>query len=325
MGLCGPSIPDPVDPSVAYLQGKNAELANYPLTRQIEAAAQTGGKVTVGGKTYDFKGLSEADYQKQYATAMAASQLQLQKDYGSQFVDQRNKELQLSDPEGYAGRKQLFDLIKGDLGKGRDDTKSKQLQSQILGDLQKGGTLDPQVQTNVLNQVRGRQVNNGITMGTAAAADEARGLAGASESQLANRQQASLQFLTSGAPPEDGTYRSNLQGNSNLANFMSGQTPTAQFGQLAGAQNGAAPFQGGRFLPGVNQNAGQQAYQYATGAWNQQNAYNQGQANPWMSGLGLGLQAYGATQGMFSRGHTPAGPGQTGVYGGSGPSTSYSF
>lgn len=296
MGLCSPDMPATPDPSVSYLQGKQAELENYPLTRQIQAAAQNGGKVTVGGKTYDFSGLSESDFQRQYAMAMAGSQLELQKEFGSQYIDQRNKELQQADPEGYASRNQLFDLINRDLGAGQDDTKSRQLQDQILADLQKGGTLDSQAQANVLNQVRGGQVANGSFLGNAATAQEARGLTSASENQLASRQQAALQFLTSGATPEDIQYRSNQQGNANLANFMSGQTPTAQFSQLAGAQNGAAPFQGGGFLPGVNMNAGQQAFNYNNSAWGQQNAFQQTQANPWMAGLGLGIQAFGAAK-----------------------------
>lgn len=296
MGLC-PGQPDIPDPSVAYLQGQQAQLQAYPLQRQIEAAAQTGGKITVGGKTYDFKGLSEADYQKQYASAIAAGQLQLQKDFGSQYTAERNKELQLSDPEGFAGRQQLFDLIKGDLGNGPDDTKSRQLQDQILAELKKGGDLDPQAQRNVLNQVRGGQVANGNFLGNAAAANESRGLVGASEQAKSSREQAALQFLTSGSTPEDIQFRGQQQGNADLANFMSGQTPTAQFGQLSGAQQGAAPYQGGGFLPGINQNGGQQGVNFANQVWGAQNSFQQSQANPWLAGLGLGVQAAGAYAG----------------------------
>ncbi len=293
MGCCG-DTPDIPDPAKAAQDAVFTDVSTLPQRRLIDAAAKTGGKVTIGGKVYDFTGLGDADVAKQYADAMAAATLANQKEFGDKQIQQRLDELKLSDPEGVATRQRLYDQIVGDLNKQPDRPTADSLQQSILDDLNKGATLDPEVQRQLSQQVRGGQVARGNFLGNAATGQEVQALTKAGEDQRAQRQQRAITFLSSGETPEDVAYRRNQQGESNLGSFLTGQTPTAQFGQLAGAQNQAVPFYNYGTGQQTNPNAGAQGNQFANSVYSSQANLYANQVNPWMAGLSTGVGAYNA-------------------------------
>lgn len=307
MGLCGsaPKTPDPAD---AYTAGQLSGMETFPLTHDIEAAAKLGQKITVtlpGGKqqTLDFTGLGDAQFQGEYSDKMAAQLLQLQKDLGPAFVQQRLAELQAADPQGQGIRQHLFDRINQDLADSAtaDQTTANTLQQSILDELNKGGRLDPGVGHAVSQGVLGGQVARGNYLGNAAAMEEAGALTKASEDTAAQRKASALAFLTSGATPDDVSYRRAEQALSNLGSFAAGESPVAQFGQLSGAANGVVPFETGSPLAGLNPNAGAQGVSYANQSYATQAALNNSQVNPWLAGLsgaasGAGLGAAWAEQ-----------------------------
>lgn len=282
------------DPAKAAQDSVFTDVSTLPERRLIDSAAKTGGKVTVNGKEYDFSGLGDADVAKQYADAMAAATLANQKEFGDKQIQQRLDEIRLSDPEGVATRQRLYDQIVGDLNKQPDRPTAESLQQSILDDLNKGASLDPQVQRQLSQQVRGGQVARGNFLGNAATGQEVQALTKAGEDQRAQRQQRAISFLSSGETPEDVAYRRNQQGESNLGSFLRGETPTAQFGQLAGAQNQAVPFYSYGTGQSTNPNAGAQGNQFAQSIYSSQANLYANQVNPWTAGLAGGIGAYNA-------------------------------
>lgn len=289
---CGPSKPQEPNYYAEATTAAVADAKSIEARKKIENAALTGGKVTVNGQVYDFSNMSEADYQRAYADAMANAALEIQKSYGDQYIQQRQAELEAADPDGVAGRKQLWEQVQKSLsstGQGQEDAKS--LEASIMAELEKGGTLDPGVEHDVRQRVLGAQVARGNFLGGAAATNEARAMTDASTAVKTAREQRALDFLSSGASPEDIEYRRTQTSLANLASFLRGDTPTAQFGQLSGANNGAAPF---ALAPASNvsldPNAGAAGASYAQRNYTTSaNSYSQ-QANPWMAGTALGIQ-----------------------------------
>lgn len=303
MGCCGSSAPATPDVAATTREGILAQANALPLQKQIDAAAQNGTSVTVNGQTYDFSGLGEADYQKAYADAMAQASLQIQKDYGADYIAQRQKELDAADPEGKAARDTLYQSILTDLNNPNQGTaNAQQLQDSILGELNKGGTLDDRTAHDVTQSVLGNQVARGNFLGNAAQSQEQGALMDASSNLKAQREANALAFLQSGATPEDIQYRNAQQGLSNLSSFINGQSPLAQFGSLSGAQNQAVPFNTtGASTLGMQDQSGQAA-NYAQSIYGSQNSYAQNQANPWMAGIALGTKgaSVAAQYGAFS-------------------------
>lgn len=307
MGLCGGSSKQP-DPADGYVAGIEADLTTLPLRRQIEAAAATGGQWT--GKlpgseaptTFDFAGLGDADYNAQVADRMAKELLQLQRDFGPAYVQQRLTELERADPEGHAARQTLWNSIEEQLQSGGTErAAAEQLQAGILEELQAGGQLPEGVRQAVSDRVLGSQVARGNWSGNAPAVQEGQALTDASQAQAKQRRDAALQFLVSGVSPEDVRYREDQQNLANLGSFLSGETPTAQFGQLSGAQNQVVPWTGSQPMTSVNGNAGASGVNYAQQNYAALNQYQQNQVNPWIAGLNGGVQgltAYAAWGGF---------------------------
>lgn len=293
MGCCsGPDIPQPTDPYTDYLQGYQAQISTYPKQRMIDALAKTGGKGTVDGVEYDFTGKGDANYQADYAKKMAASMLDLQQKYGAAYVENYLKELELSDPEGTAMRKQLWQNIKADAGRTDERMKLAEAnQASILAELEKGATLDPEMQREVNQATKGGQAARGIVLGPSTLKQEAGDLLTAGNTVKAERQQRALAFLTSGKTPEDIAYQKRQQTLSNIGAFIGGETPTAQFGNLKGASTGIVPFNGGAPGVGLNQNAGAEAMGYNSSIWSTDANAAAQQANPYLAGLGLGFSA----------------------------------
>ena len=264
MGMYSADPPDPPDYAAATREGVEADIDSLPLRKIIEAAARQGTKVTYTDmdgkeKTVDFTGFGdidqsrkELDFAEESADRMAKSALNLQQKYGTDFVMQRLKELELSDPQ--------FRKVRDSLGKA------------ALEDVELGYKLAPGMRDEVQQASRAAQMARGNYSGAAPAAEEA--------------------FEVGNA-----AFRLRQQRLANAASYLSGTTPVAQFGQIAGAQQGAAPFQpmGIRSGIGLDPNAGARSLGLAQGVYNNQfqdymNQQGQG-ADMFGSVAGLGLGA----------------------------------
>jgi hypothetical protein len=316
VGLCSsPRIPNPADAAVG---GIRADVALQPQNYLINAAAQTGKKVTIGGRTYDFSGLGQTDVGAAVGDKMAAALLQLQKEKSPAIIQERLDELKAADPEGYAARKQLFDRIVADAQANPDRPVSSELQQQLQDELAKGvGFSDAKEAEQAREGARGGQVARGIYLGNAATGQEARTVVGAGETLRNKRQQNALALLESGASPEDVAYRRMQQSLGNLGSFVAGQTPEAQFREVSSAGNGPVPL-----VPGApstntfNPNAAGQGLQNSLGIYQGQIDWANSQANPWLAGISTGLTAAGAYRQI--NGPTPPSVWGAGGAGGSG-------
>jgi len=296
--MSSPKIPDPIKAQIA---GVTADAANFPFEWMINSLAQTGGHQTIGGRDYDFTGLGNADQSYAISDAMAQTMLDIQANYGAEFIKQRLANLQQSDPNGYAARKELFDRILADSQAHPDRPMAEDLQQQVTGMLEGAGKMDKQMTEQVQQGVRGHQVSRGIYLGNAPAAEEATAVVGAADQLRTEQQDEALNYVKSGVSPEDVEYRRIQQALGNLGAFTHGQSPQAQFSSVSGAQNQGAPFNPVNYQTpaGLNPNAGQVGQQFANGIYQA----NQQQANPFTSGLSLGLNTYNA--GMNIWGNQP--------------------
>ena len=285
----GPSVPDYAE---AAREGIVADVTNFPFRYQIEALARMGGRAVIGGQEHDFTGLGDADNAAVMSDEMAQALLDIQRNYGAAFVEQRLKELERADPAGYAARRQLFERIKAGAAASPDRPLAESLQAEINAELTKGGALDKRQLEEVQQGVRGKQISRGITLGNAAINEEGKAVATAGETMRSQRQQSGLNYLGSGVSPEDVEYRRIQQSLQNLGAFISGQTPTAQFRSLSSASNGAAPFyQGQPNQQTTNPNAGQQGVNNALAIYSGNVNWSNSQVNPWIAGLSTGASA----------------------------------
>lgn len=295
MGLCTPDIPTPADPADAAVGGINADITNSPFNYLINAAAQMGKKITIDGKTYDFTGLSQDDTTVVVSDQLAQTLLDLQKEKSPAIIEQRLKELEAADPKGYAARQDLFDQILADAQRNPDQGLSTATNQLIQQELDKGvGFADTKQKQEVQDAVRGTQVGRGIYRGNTATREEAGAVVGAGEALRNQRQQDALNLVQSGSTPEDIAYRQMQQTLANLASFVNGQTPTAQFEQVSAAQSG--PVQMGS--SGVNtnlfnSNAASNGVNTALTNWSNQTAVANNTPNLWLSGLSTAVNAAG--------------------------------
>lgn len=269
--------------------GSDAWLKNHVVTRQ-------NANIPGQQRTADFTGFGQADVQGEEARQMAAVMQKLSEKYGVQFAEEARKQLEQSDPSGFAARQKLEELIQKQIDEKPDRPVADLLQKQITDQVHAGADLDPTERAMLASAVRDAQAS--------------RGQSGTSDEEFANpittgmsgkaRQLAALQkgesWLTSGATPEDVDYRREETNLSNLSAFINGQTPTAQFRNLSGAQQGTTPFMPGQplaRLPDQGSTASN-ASQFALGNW--QTAMHQASttANPWMAGLTALLHGVGA-------------------------------
>jgi hypothetical protein len=277
MGMYSADPPDPPDYAAATREGVEADIDSLPLRKLIESAARQGTKVTYTDmdgkeKTVDFTGFGdidesrkELDFAEESADRMAKSALNLQQKYGTDFVMQRLKELELSDPQ--------FRKVRDALGKA------------ALEDVELGYKLAPGMRDEVQQASRAAQMARGNYSGAAPAAEEA--------------------FEVGNA-----AFRLRQQRLANAASYLSGTTPVAQFGQIAGAQQGASPFQpmGIRSGIGLDPNAGARSLGLAQGVYNNQfqDYMNQQQQGADMFGSVAGLGLGALTGGLLGGGKAGA-------------------
>jgi len=304
--ICGgSSAPSPPDPNVAALAGQQAALADYPEQYDINALAQEGGTGTVGGKTYDFSGLSPAEVSGGVSQQMAQALLQIQQTNDPQVIQQQLQNLQQSDPAGYAAYNQLFGQIMQSAQNPTDPNQplSGQLQSQIGALVAQGPTLTtgPNSTTeNVQNSVRSGQVASGIDLGNEPAFQESAALDTAGQQQQATNEAEANAYNNAGVSPEDVQFRQVQQSLSNLGAFQNGQTPLSEFPSLSGAGTGAAAFTTyGANQAQPNLGAGLQGIQDANAEYAGNVNFANNTVNPFLTGLSSGVQGIGLGNALF--------------------------
>ena len=259
------------DMAAANREAVMASIETFPLQRQIEAASRIGGEVRVpiykNGKetgeyrTVNFSGMSDIDATRETARALASlapeqtkAQLDLAKEYGTQFAEQRVKELKAADP----GRYGLYENFMESIGQrpiaetapaaptyervgmptGPQDTGEaanirSNLERQISAGLAQAGTLDPSMIRAAEQAVRARGTATGNILGNLSAFREARAVGEAISNADVQRRQQALGLLQSGQTTSD---VANRQAQESFQNILAatGQRNTAQQQTFAG-------------------------------------------------------------------------------------------
>lgn len=265
------------------------KVGRYAVKSYRVAVPDGGRQIT---READFTGYGDADVQGELSRKLAQVTLDLQKKYGTQFVDEARKQQELADPEGTEARKLLASEINRleDEREGRARPIASKLDAQLLSELRRGkGVSDETAALTERIMARRGDVQADVT------GDMETGAAG--ENLLRQRLQKAMSYLGSGVSPEDAAYRERQQSLANMASFLGGRTPQSQFASLSGGQQGASPAPRGPALPGVDPNltgnaqlAGVQSYSAGV-----RNAATQ--VSPWFMGLSAltkGVQAYNA-------------------------------
>lgn len=253
-----------------------------------EWGGYTDISVPAGPRTFDFTGYGEADANAVVARETAKAQLALQQKYGVQFAESAAEQAKLADPEGYAARQKMNELIQGQINRTPDRTMANTLDQQVGSQLDAGSGLDADSRAMLDEAVRQAGGARGgldtpadfadpLTIGWAG---QARKDAGMNKAQS---------WLASGATPQDADYRTSQQNIANLSALANGQTPQSQFSNLSAP--GPTPMVSGGAQAQMPNNA-------SAGAANALNTYNAqinqqtSQTNDWMAGL-AGLLSVG--------------------------------
>ena len=256
-----------------------AQAETFPLLRQIEAASRLGRKITYTdprtGKqvTQDFSGMSDIDVSREIARAMAdmapeltQKQLDVAKQFGTEFATQRRRELEAADPERY----KLYDRFLQDLQSGkaavetgaptvpeyervatpaemRDTGTTAEmrglLEKQVAGELAQAGSLPPGLQRATEQALRARGAASGNILGNAAALREALGVSQAIQSSDERRRAQALGLLQSGQSTSDTANRLAQQSFQNILAATGQRNTAAQqtfAGQMAAQQQRTA-------------------------------------------------------------------------------------
>ena len=243
------------------------------------------GKLVPASKaTVDFTGYGTADVQGAIMEKLARGQLDLSKKYDPQFIAAALEQEKLADPEGFAARQELYDLIQKQIQNPPTSPVSEEMQRQVESRVKAGSGLTADEQALLHTAVSGATADRG---GGNPPADFSRDLTTgfAGEKRALDNATAGTAWLASGETPEDIAYRSELQNLANLSNYVQGRTPQSQFGELSGAQRGPTPVVQSPALPTLPGNAAQVGSNAAVDQYGAQvqNALNM--PNPWMAGL----------------------------------------
>jgi len=271
------------DIAAANREAVYAQAQTFPILRQIEAASRTGGKGTypvydasgkvVGERPYDFSGISDIDITRETARALASlapeqtkQQLDLAKQYGTQFAEQRRAELEAVDPRRYG----LYESFLRDIGKspisetsptaptyervgmptGPQDTGYAQsirsdLERQIGAGLAQAGTLDPAMIRAAEQAARARGTATGNILGNLSAFREARAVNEAIANADVQRRQQAIGLLQSGQTTSDVANRQAQEAFNNIL-AATGQRNTAMQQSFAGQMAAQQQQQAGR-------------------------------------------------------------------------------
>lgn len=272
-----PSAPPPAPPppapnyAAANREAVQADIDTLGTRRRIEQAAKLGKSVydPDTGKTYDFTGIGDSELGREQAkidaeTAdmQAQSMLDVNKKYGSQFIEEARKGLEQSDPYRFRTGEKLGAVIEKELAS-LDE-------------------IDPEAMRAVEADIRGRQYAMGNTRGSAPIAEE---VLGKYDTRQRIRQQklGNISQYLAGTPisAQFGSLTGAQQGASPYApvNFQTGMNLNPNAGAM-----GTQFALGSYGQQSANVNAGNN-YQFS--AWNA----NANRPNPWMQGAGTVMGA----------------------------------
>lgn len=252
-----------------------AQAETFPLLRTIEAASRLGraGEYidprTGQATPYDFRGMSDIDITRETARALAEmapeltkQQLDVAKEFGTQFAEQRRKELETADPERFKLYEEfLRDIRTGGRGveerapeapeyervslppelrdTGMSATMRAELERQIGGELAQAGGLPPGLQRATEQALRARGAATGNILGNASALREALGVSQAIQQSDAQRRAQALGLLQSGQTTSDVAQRNAQQAFQNILAATGQRNVAAQqtfSGQMAAQQ-----------------------------------------------------------------------------------------
>ena len=259
---------DEPDYGAAAREANESDIQTLPARKKLDRLAKLGEKGFVEYKdkhgksqveNVDFTGVGDIDlsranldYYIESAGRISESMLEQSEEYGVRFVEQRRKELEAADPEGFEMRQEM--------GRRIMEGGEKHFMAAAKG---------------AMHGTRGSQSARGNLFGNAPSMQEAMAVG-------------------------DVGYRMYQQDLANMGSYGAGVAPTAQFGALSGAQQGANPFQGQNIMQtGVGAMTNQQFGQ-ATGGIYQQQAQMAQQGSPWsqIGGMAAGLGLTALTGGM---------------------------
>ena len=271
------------DIAAANREAVMASIETFPLQREIEAASRIGAKVRVpiykdGKETgqfreVDFGPVSDIAQTRAIGQALAdlapiqaQRELEAAKLYGTQFADQRRRELQALDPERYGtaavdgrpGTPGLYSQFLSDIGRapisetspaapsyervgmptGPQDTGYAQsirsdLERQIGAGLAQAGTLDPTMIRAAEQAARARGTATGNILGNLSAFREARAVNEAIANADVQRRQQAIGLLQSGQTTSDVANRQAQEAFNNIL-AATGQRNTAMQQSFAG-------------------------------------------------------------------------------------------
>jgi hypothetical protein len=283
------------DIAAANREAVMASIETFPLQREIEAASRIGAKVRVpiykdGKETgqfreVDFGPVSDIAQTRAIGQALAdlapiqaQRELEAAKLYGTQFADQRRRELQALDPERYGtaavdgrpGTPGLYSQFLSDIGRapisetspaapsyervgmptGPQDTGYAQsirsdLERQIGAGLAQAGTLDPTMIRAAEQAARARGTATGNILGNLSAFREARAVNEAIANADVQRRQQAIGLLQSGQTTSDVANRQAQEAFNNIL-AATGQRNTAMQQSFAGQMSAQQQQQAGR-------------------------------------------------------------------------------
>ena len=262
---------DEPDYGAAAREANESDIQTLPARKKLDRLAKLGEKGFVEYKdkhgksqveNVDFTGVGDIDlsranldYYIESAGRISESMLEQSEEYGVRFVEQRRKELEAADPEGFEMRQEM--------GRRIMEGGEKHFMAAAKG---------------AMHGTRGSQSARGNLFGNAPSMQEAMAVG-------------------------DVGYRMYQQDLANMGSYGAGVAPTAQFGALSGAQQGANPFQGQNIMQtGIGAMSNAQHGQATSNIYSAQTQLAQ-QGSPWsqIGGMaaGLGLTALtGGAAGM---------------------------
>jgi hypothetical protein len=283
------------DLGAANREAVEAAAETFPKLRALDAAARLGTKITYEGKTYDFSGeqkddkgnplrdangniiykpIGDIQIGAEFARAAAAiapelagKQLELSKEYGTKFAQQRRSELEALDPRKFDLYEQFLSDVKGDAaapdtridsptyesvgmpGAPKDTGASQLIRSELERQIQQGlsqvGTLDPSMERRVQQAARARGSSIGNVLGNPSALRESLAIQDALGNANSQRWNAAMGLLQSGQSTSDTANRNAQEAFQNIL-AATGQRNTAAQQSFAGQLTSQQQMMAGR-------------------------------------------------------------------------------
>ena len=223
-------------------QGPGIQKQITALQTKLSGIPQGGGTIYMDASgnivpssqaSQSFAGLGTADIEGQIMQELAQGQLTEAQKMDPQFIAEALAQEQQADPQSFAARQQMYNLIQQQINNPPQSPVSNEMEKQVEAKVNAGQNLTPDEQSLLDTAIAQR---GGTSAPTDFSQDLTTGFQG-EQRGLANAQ-AGTNWLASGETPEDIQYRAEQQNLANLSNYVSGQTPQSQFKSLSGAQSG---------------------------------------------------------------------------------------